>query len=73
MTGTLKGDKAHPAVFDNSKIKRFVPDFVCEVNWAEGVRRSLAWFETHLEFQTIDSEMDSSWDQIIAAYEKAFP
>ena len=25
MSGTLKGDKAHPAVFDNSKIKRFVP------------------------------------------------
>ena len=26
--GTLLGDKAHSAVFDNAKIKRFVPDFV---------------------------------------------
>jgi len=25
--GTLIGDKANSAVFDNSKIKRFVPDF----------------------------------------------
>src|SRR5690349_14115857 len=26
MIGNLKGDKAHAGVFDNSKIKRFVPE-----------------------------------------------
>ena len=72
-TGSLIGDKSNSVVFDNSKIKRFVPDFVCEVNWAEGVRRSLAWFEAHPEFQTIDHEMNSLWDQIISAYEQALP
>jgi nucleoside-diphosphate-sugar epimerase len=72
-TGSLIGDKSNSVVFDNSKIKRFVPDFVCEVNWAEGVRRSLAWFEAHPEFQTIDHEMNSLWDEIIAAYERAWP
>jgi nucleoside-diphosphate-sugar epimerase len=72
-TGSLIGDKSNSVVFDNSKIKRFVPDFVCEVNWAEGVRRSLAWFEAHPEFQTIDHEMISLWDQIISAYERALP
>ena len=71
--GSLIGDKANSVVFDNSKIKRFVHDYSCEVNWAEGVRRSLAWFEAHPEFQTIDHEMNSIWDQIIAAYERAFP
>ena len=70
--GTLLGDKIHSAVFDNSKIKRFVPDFDCQVTWAEGVRRALAWYETHPEFQTIDNEMNEKWDEIIAAYEKAF-
>ena len=71
--GSLVGDKANSEVFDNSKIKRFVPDYSCEVTWAEGVRRSLAWFEAHPEFQTIDSEMNSVWDQTIKAYERAFP
>lgn len=72
-TGSLIGDKANSVVFDNSKIRSFVPDFVCEVTWAEGVRHSLSWFEVHPEFQTIDQEMNAIWDQIIASYERAFP
>lgn len=71
--GSLVGDKANSVVFDNSKVKRFVPDYTCEVLWAEGVRRSLAWFEAHPEFQTIDHEANSVWDQILRSYERAFP
>ena len=71
--GSLVGHKSNSEVFDNSKIKRFVPDYLCEVRWAEGVRRSLAWFEGHPEFQTTDQKMSSVWDRIIAAYERAFP
>jgi nucleoside-diphosphate-sugar epimerase len=71
--GSLIGDKSNSVVFDNSKIKRFVPDYSCEVSWAEGVRRSLAWFEAHPEFQTIDHEMNSIWDQIVSSYQRAFP
>lgn len=71
--GSLIGDKANSVVFDNSKIKRYVPDYECEVNWADGVRLSLAWFEAHPEFQTIDHEANSVWDQFIASYERAFP
>jgi nucleoside-diphosphate-sugar epimerase len=71
--GSLIGDKSNTVVFDNSKIKRFFPDFKCEVNWAEGLRRSLAWFEAHPEFQTIDHEENAKWDRIIEAYGRAFP
>ncbi|HSK87676.1 MAG TPA: SDR family oxidoreductase [Anaerolineales bacterium] len=70
--GSLVGDKANSVVFDNSKIKRFVHDYACEVNWAQGVRRSLAWFEAHPEFQSIDHEMNSVWDQILTSYARAF-
>ncbi len=69
--GSLIGDKSNSEVFDNSKIKRFVPDFVCEVDWAQGVRRSVAWFEEHPDFQTIEQQMNPVWDQIIASYERA--
>ncbi len=69
--GSLIGDKSNSVVFDNGKIKKFVPDFKCEVNWAEGLRRSLAWFEAHPQFQTVDGDANALWDKIIAAYEKA--
>jgi nucleoside-diphosphate-sugar epimerase len=71
--GSLIGDKINSSVFDNSKIKRFVPDFHCEVNWAEGVRRSLAWFNADPARRTIDAAMNRTWERIIAAYEGAFP
>jgi nucleoside-diphosphate-sugar epimerase len=71
--GDLTGDKINSQVFDNSKIKRFVPDFDCEVSWAEGVRRSLAWFDADTARQTIDAGLNQTWDTILAAYERAFP
>jgi nucleoside-diphosphate-sugar epimerase len=71
--GSLIGDKANSVIFDNSKIKRFVPDFSCEVKWAAGLRNSLSWFEAHPEFQTIDHEMNAVWDGIISSYAQAFP
>jgi len=71
--GTLIGDKINSVVFDNSKIKRFVPDFICEVPWSEGVRRSLRWFEEDSSRRTIDDEMNKMWDKIIAGYERSFP
>ena len=71
--GSLIGDKVNSAVFDNSKIKRFVPEFDCEVPWAEGVRRAIAWFEADPSRQTIDDDANQLWDRIITAYERAYP
>ena len=71
--GSLIGDKANSGVFDNSKIKRFVPDFVATVPWSEGVRRALAWFEANPARRTIDEAANQRWDTIIAAYQGAFP
>ncbi len=73
MLGTLIGDKIHSVVFDNSKVKSLVPDFVCEVKWAEGLRKSLDWFAAHPEFQTIDEELNLRWDRLLAAFERAMP
>lgn len=71
--GSLIGDKVNSAVFDNSKIKKLVPDFDCEVNWAEGVRRAITWHEAIPERMTVDQEANDLWDKIIDSYEKAFP
>src|SRR5450759_5329331 len=70
MTGTLVGDKAGSAVFDTTKIKRFVPDFRAVTPYAEGIRRTIAWFDADPARQQVDPEMDARWDRLIAAYEQ---
>jgi hypothetical protein len=69
MTGTLIGDKSVSAVFDTSKIKRFVPDFRPATPFAEGIRRTVAWFDADPARQQTDVAMDAAWDRLIAAYE----
>jgi nucleoside-diphosphate-sugar epimerase len=71
--GSLIGDKVNSAVFDNSKIKRFVPDFKCEVSWAQGVRRAIAWHEADPARMTIDAQMNAKWDRILTGYARAYP
>ena len=71
--GDLLGDKSTCGIFDNTKIKRLVPDFVCTVPFAEGVRRSVAYFEAHPELKTIDEAWNRSIDAIIEADRRFHP
>lgn len=64
LTGGLAGDHSLSAAFDNSKIKSFVPDFVCTVPFAEGARRAVAWLDAdpaarHVPDPTFDARMDA--------------
>lgn len=72
-TGSLIGDKSNSVVFDNSKIKAHVPEFNCEVDWAEGSRRVLAWFDANPQYKTVDTEFNARCDQMIAAQRRAYP
>jgi nucleoside-diphosphate-sugar epimerase len=68
--GTLLGDKSHSVVFDNSKIKRFVPDFVATTRFRDGVEKSIRWLDADPKRQTIDEAVDRRYDRLIAAYER---
>lgn len=70
MIGNLKGDKAHPGVFDNSKIKRFVPEFRCVKPFGVGVRESVSWLRARPEEQKLSSEVDQLIEKVLAAWEK---
>ena len=66
----LIGDKANSVVFDNSKIKRLVPDFKAEVTAREGIRRTVEYVLAHEECQKADEEFDAWCDGAIAAVKK---
>jgi nucleoside-diphosphate-sugar epimerase len=69
MEGTLTGDKSVSVVFDNSKIKRFVPDYLATTRFAQGIRQSLAWFDADPRRKLIDSKENAVWDKLIDSYE----
>lgn len=71
VQGTLFGDKAVSAVFDNSKIKRFVPGFAARVGFAAGIRQTVAWFDADPSRQVVDPETNARWDRLVRAYETA--
>jgi nucleoside-diphosphate-sugar epimerase len=68
-TGTLLGDKSVSVVFDNSKIKRFVPGYSATVTFAEGIRKSLAWFDADPTRKQIDHQVNATMDDLISGYE----
>lgn len=65
--GTLIGDKASTVVFDNSKIKRAVPDFVATVRADQGIRDTVNYILAHPELQVEDKEFDEWCDKIVNA------
>jgi nucleoside-diphosphate-sugar epimerase len=70
MTGSLKGDKSHPGVFDNSKIKQFVPGFSCSKPFRIGVRESVTWLRQNPEQQNLSPKVDALCDAVISAWER---
>lgn len=70
LTGTLLGDKAVSAIFDNSKIKRFVPGFQATIPYREGIRRTVQWFEAEKSRMEIIPGNNEIHDQLLAAWDK---
>ena len=69
LTGSLIGDKANSVIFDNSKIKRAVPNFKALVRADEGIKNTVHYILEHKEFQKEDVEFDEWCDRIIESYE----
>lgn len=72
LYGNLLGDKSAGSIFDNSKIKRFVPGFTATVPFEQGVKKSMQWFEAHPEGRTVDTEWDQIMEKIVAKYSTIF-
>lgn len=69
--GSLIGDKAASVVFDNSKLKRAVPDMKTMIRFDQGVRIALDYVLSHPECQVEDEEFDKWCDRVIEAVENS--
>jgi nucleoside-diphosphate-sugar epimerase len=65
--GDAIADKAIGAIFDNTKIKSFVPDYVPTKTFAQGMTESLLWFDNPFS-REVDSKANATWDNLIDAY-----
>jgi hypothetical protein len=68
LEGTLLGDKTHSALFDNSKIKSFVPGYGAAVPFRESIRRTLAWFKASPQRMKSSGETDGMLDRLIETF-----
>jgi nucleoside-diphosphate-sugar epimerase len=64
----LLGDKAHSMIFDNSKVRRLVPDYIAVVGFHQGAREIMDWYDADPSRQVIDSAIDATMDQLVAAH-----
>jgi len=71
LRGGLIGDKSTSVVFDNSKIKRFVPGFTATIPFNQGIKRTIDWFEADPSRRIVKPETNAWIDNVISRYEAA--
>lgn len=69
--GGLLGDKANTVVFDNSKLKRLVPEYVATTRVDQGIRQTVEYILNHPEYQVEDNEFDQWCDKMISVLRAA--
>jgi len=66
----LLGVKSHCMVFDNSKIKKLVPEFKAEIPFSQGAKEMVDWYLADSSRQNVDALINWKYDEIIGWYKK---
>lgn len=69
LSGSIYGDMSENGIFDNSKIKQFVPDYHPRIGLREGLQRSLKWYDAHPDRKTVNEENNKFMDGLIEAWQ----
>jgi len=64
----LLGDKTHSAVFDNTKLRQVVPDFVATIPFEAGAREIIAWYDEDPTRHRVDPAIDEAMNTLVARY-----
>jgi nucleoside-diphosphate-sugar epimerase len=62
---SVLGDKMHSMIFDNSKIKRLVPEFDCKIPFTQGAKEIVKWYEENPSYQVVDEKINSFIEKVI--------
>jgi nucleoside-diphosphate-sugar epimerase len=67
----IMGDLRYSGVFDNSKIRRYVPSFAPRITLPEVVPGMLGWRAAHPDLTAPDASVDAVIDRLVAGYHRA--
>jgi len=67
----LLGDKAHSMVFDTTKLRRVVPDFVATIPFEVGAREIVDWHDEDSARRRVDDRLDAVMDDLAARFRVA--
>ena len=63
----LLGDQTHSLVFDNSKLRRLVPDFNPTTAFHAGAREIVAWFDADPSRQQVDQKLNATIEKLLGS------
>ena len=66
----LLGDSAHSTVFDNSKLRKVVPDYVAAITLEQAAPEIIAWHDEDQSRQRVDADLDSLMDKLSAEFRR---
>ncbi|TSA87528.1 SDR family oxidoreductase [Deinococcus detaillensis] len=69
----LLGDKSHSVIFDNTKLKRLVPEYRASIPFARGIEEVMAWYDADPARQVVNAELNRTMDAIIEQIQRVRP
>lgn len=61
----ILGDKVNSALFNNSKIKAFVPEFQSKVPFVRGAEEIVEWYLADQKRQIVDPKLEAGFDRLV--------
>lgn len=66
--GGLLGDWSFSEIYDNSRIKRLVPEFRATVPFSDGAREIVAWHRADPSRRRVDASLDERLDRLVQTH-----
>jgi nucleoside-diphosphate-sugar epimerase len=64
----LLGDSAHSLIFDNSKVRSVVPDYVATITLEQAAPEIIAWHDEDSSRRPVNSDLDALMDKLSAEF-----
>ena len=64
----LLGDSAHSTIFDNSKLRSVVPDYVATITLEQAAPEIIAWHDQDPSRQAVDVDLDALMNKLSAQF-----